>query len=353
MPPPHRTGPARAGAAALAVALLAGCAPVDPDAGAGAGAAGAEADPDALVVYSGRPAALVEPLVRDWSAESGTPVRVRYGDSGELAQLLIAEGADTPAGVYLAAGTGSPALLDARGLLATLPDDAAAAVPAGFAAADGSWAGLATRTRGFAYDPGRIAAGELPGTLAGATGRRWRGRVGIAPGDPSFIAMVAALRAREGEAATARRLARLAAADPVRYPSEAAVVAAVAAGEVALGLVDDAAARARPGRGGVRWAPGAPGDPAGFVDATAVAVPAPAAADERAAALVAHLLGAAAQERLAAAHETPLAGGSRGARPPAGAAAPGTGRAEAGELGEAMILIAEAGLADPVGGDGR
>ena len=79
---------------------------------------------------------------------------------------------------------------------------------------------------------------DLPQSLDEVVDPRWAGNVGVAPTNGSFLSFVAAMILSEGEEATAAWLEKLAANDPVTYPDNNSIVAAVESGEIALGLVN-------------------------------------------------------------------------------------------------------------------
>ncbi len=189
-----------------------------------------------LVIYSGRSEDLVAPLIERFESETGLDVEVRYGDSTELAATLLAEGSATDADVFFAQ---DPASLGAASdLLADLPTETLESVPARFADRSGKWVGTSGRVRVLVYDTQAIDADSLPASIDDLTGPEWRGVLGIAPINGSFLAFVGAMILERGEDATLQWLRSIADNDPVDYPKNSPIVAAADAGEITAGLVN-------------------------------------------------------------------------------------------------------------------
>ena len=54
-----------------------------------------------LVIYSGRKEALILPIIQSFEEESGIDVILKYGSTEELAHVLLQEGAQSQADVYI------------------------------------------------------------------------------------------------------------------------------------------------------------------------------------------------------------------------------------------------------------
>lgn len=200
------------------------------------GCAGTEAAEGPLVVYSGRSEDLVAPLIERFESETGIEVEVRYGDSTELAATLLAEGAATDADVFFAQ---DPASLGATTeLMADLPDEILQLVPARFRDSDDRWVGTSGRVRVLVYDTETVSEDELPSSIDDLIDPRWAGTLGVAPTNGSFLAFVAAMILERGSDATLEWLEGIAANDPVDFPGNSPIVAAVDAGEISVGLVN-------------------------------------------------------------------------------------------------------------------
>ncbi len=191
-----------------------------------------------ITVYSGRSEDLVGPLIEQFEHDSGVNVAVRYAGSTELAATILEEGSGSPADVFFAqdpASLGAVALAD---LLTELPPELLEVVPAQFSDSNGRWVGTSGRSRVVAYDATRVSAADLPTTEDGFTDSVWKGRVGIAPTNGSFLSFVAAKILLDGEQATLDWLKGMKANASPTFPKNSAIVAAVDEGQVETGLVN-------------------------------------------------------------------------------------------------------------------
>ncbi len=195
-----------------------------------------EAAPSELVLYSGRSLSLVKPLIEKFEKASKIKVKVRDGDSGELAALLIEEGDKSPADVFWAQDADSLAQVEAAGLLAPLPAGLADRVDPGFRGQSAHWVPLSGRARVLAYNPAQLPADQLPKSVFDLTDPRFKGKIGWAPTNASFQGFVTALRVAKGEEAAEAWLRGVMANEPKAYPKNTPIIHALANGEIALGL---------------------------------------------------------------------------------------------------------------------
>jgi iron(III) transport system substrate-binding protein len=189
-----------------------------------------------LVVYSGRSEGLVGELFVAFTAETGIEVDVRYGDSGEMAALILTEGSDSPADLFFSQDAGALGAVEEAALFATLPSETLALVEPKFESKTGGWVGTSGRARVVVYNPTLVDT--PPAGIDDLLDPKWLGRIGYAPTNASWQSFVTALRVTRGEDAARTWLKGFAANKPVAYEKNAVVRDAVNTGDVALGLVN-------------------------------------------------------------------------------------------------------------------
>ena len=207
---------------ALALPVLAACGGGDPT----------------LTVYSGRFDSLIAPLVYSFSVQTGIEVNVTYSSNDAIVVKLLEEGADTPADVVLLHETIGLARLSQASIFSTLPQELLGKVDPQFRSSSDDWVGTGGRAHTIVYNVAGIdPEQDLPDSIAGFVDPAWNGRVGWAPGDDSFHALVTAFRVQQGEAAARRWLEGMKANNPRQYTTNTAIVTGAAYGEVDVGIV--------------------------------------------------------------------------------------------------------------------
>ena len=189
-----------------------------------------------LVVYSGRSKGLVHPIIKQFEKETGITVKVRYGNTAQLAVALLEEGEKSPADLFWAQDAGALGAVSKQGLFQKLPESVLSKIPNKFRNADGTWTATSGRARVLAYAPERVKAEELPKSVFDLTDAKWQGRVGWAPQNASFQAFVTALRVLEGEEKAEEWLRGMKANGAKSYPKNTPIIRGLAAGEIDLGL---------------------------------------------------------------------------------------------------------------------
>lgn len=191
-----------------------------------------------LVVYSGRSESLVAPFFEQFTAATGIRVEARYGDTAELAATLLEEGQNSPADLFFAQDAGALGATSAAGLLAPLTAATLEAVEERFRASSGDWVGVSGRARVVVYNTDKLSEADLPDSIIAFTDPAWKGRVGWAPTNGSFQAFITAMRQQLGEAAARDWLAGMISNETRAYERNAAIVQAVASGEIDVGFVN-------------------------------------------------------------------------------------------------------------------
>ena len=194
-----------------------------------------------LVIYSGRSESLVGPIIEEFSVLTGIPVEVKYGKTGEMVSLLETEGSKTPADVFYAqdpGGLGAVAdMLDpmSREVCDLIP---AWAVAPRDAADQCSWIGITGRARVLVYNPDVLSEADLPTSMEDLTDPKWKGKLGWAPTNGSFQAMITGMRIYWGEEKTEAWLDGIMANEPIVYPKNTPQVQAAADQEIQLCMVN-------------------------------------------------------------------------------------------------------------------
>jgi iron(III) transport system substrate-binding protein len=191
-----------------------------------------------LTLYSGRSRPLVEPMIQAFERETGIRVQVRYGGTPQLALALQEEGRRSRADLFWGQDAGALEALKARGLLAELAPEVAPDLYPGFRDPEGFWVASSSRARVLVYSPLRVAEADLPTTLNELINNRWNQRIGWAPANGSFQAFLGAWLTMEGEGAVSPWLTAMRQLRPRAYPNNNAILEAVAAGEIDVGLTN-------------------------------------------------------------------------------------------------------------------
>lgn len=155
---------------------------------------------DELTLYTTREAALIQPLISAFTAQSRIEVKTVFVKDG-LLERVKAEGARSPADVLMTVDIGN--LLDLVDGGVTQPVKSAAlesAIPANLRGADGQWFSLSLRARVLYADKGLKLASFRYEDLASP---QYKGKVCIRAGQhPYNTALVASMIAHDGEAKT-------------------------------------------------------------------------------------------------------------------------------------------------------
>lgn len=202
------------------------------------GLSAAHAQTNSLTVYSAQHPQVDAMLAAAFTKETGIQVKLHEGEGPDVANQIIQEGADSPADVFFTENSPELNLLAEKGLLAPVDPATLALVPAQYNSADGTWLAVLARENVLAYNTSKIAAADLPVHLLDLAKPEWKGKIGIAPSDSDFLPLVSAVIKEKGTDGALAWLKGLKANAEI-YDDDEAVVAAVARGDVATGIVNN------------------------------------------------------------------------------------------------------------------
>ncbi|OBQ77090.1 iron ABC transporter substrate-binding protein [Mesorhizobium loti] len=208
-------------AAALAIGLAAGPATAE-DAG--------------IIVYNAQHESLAKEWAEGFTKETGIKVTLRNGGDSDFSNQIVAEGAASPADVFLTENSPAMVLVENAGLFAPVDADTLAQVPQDYQATSGKWVGVAARSTVFAYNTTKLKAEQMPKSLLDLADPSWKGRWAASPSGPDFQAIVSALLQLKGEAATADWLKAMK-ENFTAYKGNSTVMKAVNAGEIDGGVI--------------------------------------------------------------------------------------------------------------------
>ena len=199
------------------------------------------AQDDVLTVYSGRSESLIAPLIEQFTEATGIEVEVLYAGTAAVANQILEEGENSPADAVILQDAGALGALAKEGILSELPEEVVSLVvePA-YVSPAGLWVGVSGRARVLVYNPELLEETglELPESIFDLTGEEWRGLVGWVPTNASLQTQVTAIRLVEGDDIALEWLEGIVANEPQVYEGNGAVVEAVIAGEIPVGLVN-------------------------------------------------------------------------------------------------------------------
>jgi len=189
-----------------------------------------------IIVYNAQHESLAKEWAEGFTKETGIPVTLRNGGDSEFSNQIVAEGASSPADVFLTENSPAMVLVENAGLFAPLDADTLAEVPENFRPASGAWIGIAARSTVFAYNKDKLKQDQLPKSLLDLADPSWKGRWAASPSGADFQAIVSALLELKGEQATAGWLKAMK-ENFTAYKGNGTVMKAVNAGEIDGGII--------------------------------------------------------------------------------------------------------------------
>jgi iron(III) transport system substrate-binding protein len=193
-----------------------------------------------LVVYTARKYQLVEQLFQEYGRERGIELKSVTDDGAPLIQRLKAEGANSPADVFISVDAGDLWRATEAGLLSPVESEMLeGAIPAHLRDPEGHWFGLAVRARTIAYSTERVKPSELS-TYAALGDPKWKGRLCLRTGKAVYNQSLVAMMIGDMGVEAAERLVRSwvanLATDP--FSNDTLLLKAIAAGQCDVGIVN-------------------------------------------------------------------------------------------------------------------
>ncbi len=308
-----------------------------------------------ITLYSGQHEETTAALVKAFEAKTGIGVKVRSDDEDVLAQQIEQEGSRSPADVVYTENSPPLMALEQKDQLAKLDAATLARVPASYSSPTGQWVGVSARVSTLVYDTKALKPSQLPTSVMDLADPKWKGKLGLAPGETDFQPIVTSIIHSHGrDAALAWLQAVKANAESDTYPDNETLVSEVNKGHVQLALINHYYwYRLRKELGAAAMhsalAPLAAHDPGYVVDVSGAGVLTSSKHPTQAQQLVAFLVSAEGQNILATSdsYEYPLATGSPASPelPPFAQLQPNElSVAQLGDGSEAVALLQQAEL---------
>lgn len=191
-----------------------------------------------IVLYNGQHRATTLKLLEAFTAATGIQVESRKGNSIQLANQIIEEGAHSPADLFYAEESPPVAALAERGLLQPLPAATVAKVRPLYHDPDGYWTGVTARSRVTVYNKNMVKESELPASVLDMATEQWKGRLAFVPTSGAFQQLIVAISTLKGREVALDWLRGLKAWGEI-YPSNMAAMRAVESGEIGTGLINN------------------------------------------------------------------------------------------------------------------
>jgi len=149
-------------------------------------------------VYSYRQPYLIEPMLKEFTDETGIKVNVIYAEKG-LIERIEAEGRNSPADVLLTTDIGNLTQATSAGIAQSIESETVeATIPAPYRGEDNEWIGLTRRARVIYASKDRVKQDEI--TYEELADPKWHGKICIRSGQHVYnVALIASMIAHHGE----------------------------------------------------------------------------------------------------------------------------------------------------------
>ncbi|CAI9401812.1 MULTISPECIES: iron ABC transporter substrate-binding protein [Aestuariimicrobium] len=194
------------------------------------------ADGATLTIYNAQHETLAQEWMDGFTKATGIKVTHRQGDDTEMANQLVAEGANSPADVFLTENSPAMTLVENAGLLAATSEEIRGQVPSQYRPSTNAWTGIAARSTVFVYNTDKLKQADLPASLMDLAKPEWKGRWAASPSGADFQAIITAILQLKGEDETLSWLKAMK-QNSTAIKGNSAVMKAVNAGEFEGGVI--------------------------------------------------------------------------------------------------------------------
>ena len=196
-----------------------------------------------VVVYAALDREFSEPVLDEFSKTSGVKALAKYDDESTksvgLTSILIQEASRPRCDVFWNNEILNTLRLEKRGLLEAYQSPAAAAFPAMFRSASGTWCGFAGRARVLIVNTRLVSEDQRPKSIYDLADSKWKGQIGIAkPVAGTTATHAAVLFAVLGDEKAKEFFRSLKANQVQILGGNKQVAEACTAGRIAFGLTD-------------------------------------------------------------------------------------------------------------------
>lgn len=162
-----------------------------------AGSHALAADAGEVNIYSYRQPYLIDPLLKEFSDETGIKTNVIFASKG-LIERIQAEGRNSPADLVLTVDIGNLSQAVAAGITQPVESETVdASIPASYRGVNDEWIGLTRRARVVYASKDRVTEDSI--TYEDLADPKWRGKICIRSGQHSYnVALVASMIAHLG-----------------------------------------------------------------------------------------------------------------------------------------------------------
>jgi iron(III) transport system substrate-binding protein len=193
----------------------------------------------AITLYSGQHEQTTNALVTAFEKSTGIKVNVKYDDEDSLANLIVLEGANSPADLIYTENSPALEFLQSKGLLSSVDSSTLALTPSQYNSPQGDWVGVSARVSVLIYNPSLIAKSQLPTSVLQLADPKYSGELAFAAGETDFQPIVTSVVRAYGKPAALTWLKGIAKnAGGHIYPDNETIADEVNRGAVAFGVVN-------------------------------------------------------------------------------------------------------------------